>query len=167
MKTPFLILTSAMAAISLTWIPTLAGSPEAIATNSDLGRLQGRWTGRAGARKEIQVILTIQGRRVDAAISGPKGIRLQVQGEVKLDETTAPRKLDWINFTSADQQEFPQIPGIYKLDGDTFTVCNGGMNGSRPREFKPGDGVLSEVVVFQRERVASAATAKPAATTTR
>ena len=36
--------------------------------------------------------------------------------------------------------------------GDTFTVCNGGMNGSRPKEFKPGDGALAEVVVFERER---------------
>jgi uncharacterized protein (TIGR03067 family) len=167
MKTPFLIATSAMAAMTLTLTLTVAGSPEAIATNSDLGRLQGRWTARAGARKEIQVTLTIQGRRVDAAISAPKGIRLQVQGELKLDETTSPRMLDWINFTSADQQEFPQIPGIYKLDGDKFTVCNGGMNGSRPTEFKPGDGVLAEVVVFQRERVASAAKTKPAATATR
>jgi hypothetical protein len=86
---------------------------------------------------------------------------------VKLDETTSPRHVDWINFTSADQQEFPQIPGIYKLDGDTLTVCNGGMNGSRPKEFKPGDGVLSEVAVFQRQRVASAATTKAGATTTK
>ena len=73
--------------------------------------------------------------------------------------------LDWINFSSADQQEFPQIPGIYKLDGDSFTVCTGGMNGSRPKEFKPGDGVLSEVVVFQRERVAAAEKTKPEAPT--
>ena len=101
------------------------------------------------------------------AVNTAQGIRLQRQGEVKLDETTSPRKLDWINFSSADQQEFPQIPGIYKLDGDTFTVCNGGMNGSRPKEFKPGDGVLSEVVVFQRERVAAAEKTKPAAPTTK
>jgi uncharacterized protein (TIGR03067 family) len=151
--------------MNFSWITTLAGSPEAIAAASDLGRLQGCWTGRAGARKEIRVILTVRGRQVDVAISTPQGIRAKAQGVVKFDETTSPRQVDWINFTSADQQEFPQIPGIYKLDGDTFTVCNGGMNGSRPKEFKPGDGVLSEVVVFQRERVASADKAKPAPTT--
>ena len=122
-------------------------------------RVAGR-PARARARKS-RSFSTFRGRQVDVAISTPQGIRVQAQGEVKLDETTSPRQVDWINFTSADQQEFPQIPGIYKLDGDTFTVCNGGMNGSRPKEFKPGDGVLSEVVVFQRERVAATDKAKP------
>jgi uncharacterized protein (TIGR03067 family) len=167
MRTRFLILTAALSAMSFSWITTMAGSPEAIAANSDLGRLQGSWTARAGARKEIRVVLTVRGREVDVAISTPQGIRAKAQGVVKFDETTSPRQVDWINFTSADQQEFPQIPGIYKLDGDTFTVCNGGMNGSRPKEFKPGDGVLSEVVVFQRERVANADKTKPAATRTK
>jgi uncharacterized protein (TIGR03067 family) len=164
MSTRFLILTAALAAMTLSWNTTMAGSPEAIAAASDLGRLQGCWTGRAGARKEIRVILTVRGRQVDVAISTPQGIRVQAQGLVKFDEATSPRQVDWINFTSADQQEFPLIPGIYKLDGNTFTVCNGGMNGSRPKEFKPGDGVLSEVVVFERERVATADKPKPAAT---
>ena len=131
------------------------------------GPAPGPMDGPRGARKEIRVILTIQGRQVDVAHQHAQGIRLQAQGEVKLDETTSPRKVDWIKFTSADQQEFPQIPGIYKLDGDTFTVCTGGMNGSRPREFKPGDGVFSEVVVFQRERVASAEKTKPSGPATR
>ena len=167
MRTRFLILTAALSAMSFSWIATMADSPEAIAAASDQGRLQGSWTARAGARKEIRVVLTVRGREVDVAISTPQGIRAKAQGVVKFDETTSPRQVDWINFTSADQQEFPQIPGIYKLDGDTFTVCNGGMNGSRPKEFKPGDGVLSEVVVFQRERVANADKTKPAATRTK
>jgi uncharacterized protein (TIGR03067 family) len=167
MRLRFLMPALAFAAVSLSWITTFAGGPEAIATNSDLGRLQGRWTARAGARKEIQVSLSIQGRRVDVDINTAQGISLRAQGEVKVDESTSPRKVDWINFTSGDQQEFPQIPGIYKLNGDTFTVCNGGMNGSRPKEFKPGDGVLAEVVIFQRERVASAEKTKPSAPATR
>jgi uncharacterized protein (TIGR03067 family) len=167
MRTRILILGFTMAATSLCWVAAEAGGPETISANSDLGRLQGRWTARAGSRKEIQVALTIEGRRVDFDVNTAQGIRFRAQGEVKLDEKTSPRKLDWINFSSADQQEFPQIPGIYKLDGDSFTVCNGGMNGSRPKEFKPGDGVLSEVVVFQRERVAAADKTKPAAPTTK
>jgi uncharacterized protein (TIGR03067 family) len=167
MRTRFLIFAALLASTSLSWHTTLAGNPEPIAANSDLGRLQGRWTARAGARKEMRVVLTIQGRQVDVAISTPRGIRMQAQGVVKLDETPSPRQVDWINFTSADQQEFPPIPGIYKLDGDTFTVCNGGMNGSRPKEFKPGDGVLSEVVVFQRERIASTPKVKPVTTSTK
>ena len=155
MRTRFLILTAVMSAMSFSWITTSGRQPRGDCGRQRPGPAPGLLDGPRGARKEIRVILTIRGRQVDVAISTPQGIRVQAQGEVKLDETTSPRQVDWINFTSADQQEFPQIPGIYKLDGDTFTVCNGGMNGSRPKEFKPGDGVLSEVVVFQRERVAS------------
>jgi uncharacterized protein (TIGR03067 family) len=146
-----------LALVSITafgWISALAGT-EAIPADTDLGRLQGRWTARAGARREVRVVLIIQSRRVDATIITPQGVRFQVQGEVRLDETTSPRSLDWVNFSGADQQEFPQIPAIYKLDRDTFTLCNGGMNGTRPKEFKPGDGALADVVVFERERSSS------------
>ena len=138
------------------WISALAGT-EAIPADTDLGRLQGRWTARAGARREVRVVLIIQSRRVDATIITPQGVRFQVQGEVRLDETTSPRSLDWVNFSGADQQEFPQIPAIYKLDRDTFTLCNGGMIRTRPKEFKPGDGALADVVVFERERPPSVA----------
>ncbi len=144
------------ATVTLSWISARAGS-EAISPNTDLTRLQGRWTARAGARREVRVILSIQGRRVDATFKTPQGVSFEVQGEVRLDETTSPRSLDWVNFSGADQQEFPQIPAIYKLDGDIFTLCNGGMNGTRPKEFKPGEGALADVVVFERERPSSAA----------
>ena len=149
-----------MVAASWASIPAVGG-PETIPNDGDLGRLQGRWIARAGARREIRVILHVHGRSVDAAITTPQGLRLKVHGEVKLDEAASPRCVDWIKFTGADQQEYPPITGIYKFDGDTFTVCNGGMNGARPGEFKAGDGVLSEVVVFQRERATSVAKAKP------
>ena len=87
-------------------------------------------------------------------------MRLLLEGEIKLDESTSPRQLDWINFTGADQQEFPPLLAIYSVAGDRFTVCNGGMNGSRPTEFKRGDGILAEVVVFQRESAFAASKSK-------
>ena len=153
MNTKYLVL-SLVSIASLGWISALAGT-EAIPADTDLGRLQGRWAARAGARREVRVVLTIHGRRVDATIKTPQGISFEVQGEMRLDETTLPRSLDWVNFSGADQQEFPQIPAIYKLDRDKFTLCNGGMNGTRPKEFKPGDGALADVVVFERERSSS------------
>jgi uncharacterized protein (TIGR03067 family) len=154
MRAKYSLLTCVALAASLAWISAVSGT-ETIAKDSDLGRLQGRWTARAGARREIRVALNIQGRVVDALITTPQGVRLKLRGELKLDERSSPRGLDWIKFTGADQEEFPPIPAIYKIDRDTFTVCNGGLNGPRPREFKPGDGVLAEIVVFERERVTS------------
>jgi uncharacterized protein (TIGR03067 family) len=116
----------------------------------DLSRLQGRWSARAGARRAIQVTLEIQGQRVDVFFTTPQGVRIRFRGEVKLDERSSPRRPDWINFTGADQQDFPSILAIYKIDRDMFTVCNGGLHGSRPTEFKPGEGALAEIVVFRR-----------------
>jgi uncharacterized protein (TIGR03067 family) len=133
---------------------------------SDLARLQGRWTARAGARREVRVLLEIEGCKVTATVKTPHGARLLLTGEVKLDEKTSPRRVDWIKFTGADQQEFPGLLGIYTLKADRFTVCNGGLNGSRPNDFKPGDGILSEVVTFERERSLAAAKSKPSANST-
>ncbi len=149
MRAKISLLTSAVIAASLASISAVAGT-ESVPQNSDMSRLQGRWTAHAGARHEIRVTLDIRGQRVNADITTPQGLRIQVHGELKLDETSAPGSLDWIKFVGPDQQEFPPIPAIYKLDRNTFTVCNGGLNGSRPKEFKAGDGVFADVVVFQR-----------------
>jgi uncharacterized protein (TIGR03067 family) len=168
MKAKVYSLSVTMVALSL--IPAVGGT-ETTSKQSDLGRLQGRWTARAGARREVRVILEIKGRQATASIKTPSGVRLLLEGEVKIDETTSPRRLDWIKFTGADQQEFPPLLGIYAIDGDRFTVCNGGLNGSRPTEFKRGDGILAEVVVFQREPTVvvskSKTTVKPGATAKR
>jgi uncharacterized protein (TIGR03067 family) len=153
MRATFWFLAVSIAVGSLGWAAVVA-SAEAISPESDLGRLQGRWIANAGAKHEVRVVLTIQGRRASALIATPQGIRFQVHGEVQVDETTSPRRLDWVKFTGADQQQFPEIPAIYKLDQGTFIVCNGGLNGARPSEFKSGDGLLAEVVVFRRESAA-------------
>ncbi len=113
---------------------------EAGSRDTDLSRLQGRWTAKAGTRHEIHVLIEIKGRDVHAEIKTPQGLDFQVRGEVKLDETTSPRSLDWKKLTGPDQQPLPEIAAVYKIDGDTFTVCNGGFLGSRPKEFKPGEG---------------------------
>ena len=143
---------------------------EAVSRDGDLDRLQGRWTANAGARHDIHVVIEIKGRGVCAAIKTPQGLDFQVQAELKLDETTSPRSLDWKKLTGPDRQPLPEIAAVYKIDGDTFTVCNGGFLGARPKEFKPGEGVLADVVVFHRLdakdiRTGSApAPASPAAT---
>ena len=160
MNAKVIFLSFAMAVSSLASTPVYGGT-ETIPSDSDLGRLQGRWTARAGARREVRVVLEIKGRQATASIKTPHGMRLLLEGEVTLDETTSPRRVDWIKFTGADQQEFPPLLGIYTVNRDRFTVCNGGIDKARPTEFKAGDGVLAEVVVFERERPVTQAKAKP------
>jgi hypothetical protein len=39
---------------------------------------------------------------------------------------------------------------IYELSAGRFKVCTGGFYSDRPSQFKPGDGVLADVFVFER-----------------
>jgi uncharacterized protein (TIGR03067 family) len=162
MKAKTIFLSMTIVASSLASIKVCGGA-ETIPSGSDLGRLQGRWTARAGARREVRVVLEIKGHQATASIKTPHGMRLLLEGEVTLDETTSPRRVDWTKFTGADQQEFGPVLGIYRVKGDRFTVCNGGLDKPRPREFKAGDGLLAEVVVFERERPATEEKVKPSA----
>jgi uncharacterized protein (TIGR03067 family) len=81
----------------------------------------------------------------------PQGLTIRAQGGLRIDERTTPRALDWVNFLIAGQEEtFPDIPAIYALRGETLTICYGGPNGIRTVEFKAGDGVLADVLTFER-----------------
>jgi uncharacterized protein (TIGR03067 family) len=123
----------------------------ASACAGDLSRLQGCWTAKAGARRELKVTLDVEGRAVRVRVLTPQGLTIRAQGELRIDETTDPRALDWVNFVIAGQEEnFPDIPAIYTLSGETLTICNGGPNGIRPGAFKAGDGVLADVLTFVR-----------------
>ena len=143
------------------WISSLMmGSSLALAADAipgDLGRLQGCWTAKAGPKHDIAVTLTIKGGEVEVAIVTPQGIKLAVQGGLKLDETVMPRSLDWVGMSLLDGQELPDHLAIYSVQGDTFTLRNSGPNVGRPREFKPGDGPLNELLVFTRQKGESVA----------
>ena len=83
--------------------------------DEDLGRLQGRWTAMAGARQEIRVVLEVKGQGVTVAITTPQGLDFQAEGELKLDQKTTPRSLNWCNFVGPGQQPLPEIAAVYKV----------------------------------------------------
>jgi uncharacterized protein (TIGR03067 family) len=118
--------------------------------DGDLGLLQGRWTAMAGARRQVRVVLEVKGQAVSVAITTPQGLEFTAEGELKLDEKTTPRSLNWYNFIGPGEQPLPEIAAVYIVEGDTFTVCNGGFHGARPKEFKPGESALADLVVFHR-----------------
>ena len=99
---------------------------------------------------QVRVLLEVKGERVCVAISTPQGLDFQAEGELKLDERTTPRSLNWFNFIGPGEQPLPEIAAVYKVEGDTFTVCNGGFHGTRPKEFRPGEIALADVVIFRR-----------------
>lgn len=135
------------------WLVVLgasAGLAGETSTSSDVSRLQGKWEGRAGASGELRVNMEFDGSRVDVTVQTPQGLTIRAKGEIKLDESTSPRRVDWVGFTAGEFQSLPEIQGVYRLDGDAFVLCNGGFNGSRPEGFIPGDGPLADVLTFKR-----------------
>jgi uncharacterized protein (TIGR03067 family) len=110
-------------------------------STGDLAQLQGDWTVNAGPKKDIPVTLSVHGDQASVDFASPLGLKIQ---------TTNPKTIDWVGFSIVDGQDFPDILGIYELNPDSFRMVNGGMNDRRPKEFKKGDGVLADVLVFTR-----------------
>jgi RNA polymerase sigma-70 factor (ECF subfamily) len=72
----------------------------------------------------------------------PKGDQ---EGTYKLDPARKPKE---ITFTG---QEGKTQPGVYKLDGDTLTICINEEGNERPTEFASKEGTKLTLIVFKRE----------------
>jgi uncharacterized protein (TIGR03067 family) len=126
-------------------------------TKKELDRLQGEWTmvfleqrGRK-VRDEIvkQFKLTIKGDLwADTAARGQE--TAQTRTVITIDPSEDPKTIDLT--TKAGNDEFV-LPGIYKLDGDTLTLCRAAAPGDveRPKGFRTTaeEGVL---IVWKRAK---------------
>ena len=146
-----------MSLLPSTWLIAALALGQAPA--GDLDRLQGTWTTQAGPQKDIPVVLEIDGCCAHVNIQTPQGLKIQVQGESRLDEAAHPKSIDWIKFAASDGQEFPEVQAIYEIDGETLKLRTGGLADGRPTEFTPGEGVLSDVLIFQHQKVKTASAA--------
>lgn len=133
-------------------VPAVGAAPE---MSGDIAKLQGRWETRVGAKKEVGVVLVIKGCSVTATITTPVGMKVRAVGELKLDEATQPKSLDWVKFKTPDGLDVPELQAIYRLDGNRLTLRSGGFNDERPTAFEPGDGIWADVLLFDRAAVAS------------
>ncbi|WP_165072192.1 TIGR03067 domain-containing protein [Paludisphaera rhizosphaerae] len=118
--------------------------------SGDLAKLQGKWETQAGASRELRVTLEFTGKQAHVVIHTPQGLKIKARGEIRIDESTSPKRVDWVGFSAGDFQAIPEIQGVYKLEGEALILCNGGFNGARPVDFAPGDGPLADVVAFRR-----------------
>ena len=73
------------------------------------------------------------------------------QFSFKLDSTTDPKIIDFTRTADPDKGQI--LEGIYKLDGDTLTVClwSGMGTKSRPSEFATKPGTVHVLVVMKRK----------------
>lgn len=132
---------------------------------TDLDRLQGLWQ---------LVSLEVDGEDMPAGAAAGStivisrdtftstGMGATYEGTIEIDQTKTPGQFDLV-FT-AGHASGTRNPGIYRLDGDAWTICLATRGGRRPRIFatKPDSGLALET--FQRAakgRTASTAAIRP------
>src|SRR4051794_10008188 len=130
---------NAKATLSLVLVVLASGAAPSV--DGDLARLQGQWQTKVGLKKGTTVRIEIKGTAVAATISTRQGVKIQADGEVKVNESASPKALDWVKFTTLDGGEVPEVRAIYRIENDRLVIRSGGFNDQRPTEFNPGEGV--------------------------
>jgi RNA polymerase sigma-70 factor (ECF subfamily) len=143
-----LALTGAVVVGGARW--ALADRPAAArAAQKDEGKILGTWlvaSDEWGGQKGAEGGLT--GLRLTFAAAGKVTIKhgnQEEEGAYKLDPAKTPRQID----VTANGRE---LPGIYKLEGDTLTLCVDHGGGARPTEFASKPGTEVHLLTLKREK---------------
>jgi uncharacterized protein (TIGR03067 family) len=73
-----------------------------------------------------------------------------VPRQYKVNEKANPATIDITYQKDGAGGQPPDMLGIYKIDGDTLTLCYTPGGGERPTTFEPADGVKVAVLVLKR-----------------
>ena len=147
-----------MRTISLGVLPVLllvtasvcADVPKDTEVKKDLEKLQGKWTvasidenGKSAPAEEVaKYEITIKNDLFTIKVKDEATKQLRF----KLDPSQKPAVID---LTPNDKKE-KNVLGIYKIDGDTLTICATDENKERPTEFSATKGVA--LLVLKRAK---------------
>jgi uncharacterized protein (TIGR03067 family) len=123
-----------------------------VAGEQDPARLEGGWTAvraERDAREAAEIVghlLRFEGHTFSIR---EKGVTIY-EGTFGVDSSASPRAIDFKH--TGESSRGKTWRGIYRIDGDTLTICDNaaGVRKSRPTSFdtKPNSGRV--LVVFQR-----------------
>lgn len=119
---------------------------------SDEELLVGTWTGESGElggekvpEEKIQAFALTFAAEGKLTLKTPKEPGKEGQGTFTLDSTKNPRHIDLM----VEQEE---VRGIYKIEGDTLTLCMVRKQEERPTEFFSQVGTKQALIVLKREK---------------
>ena len=120
----------------------------------DLKKFEGNWT----IASWRQYGRDIDQEQLDTAKWEVKGDKYtfemggnQEEGKLKVDGSKKPATLD-LDITSGNDKGKGQ-PGIYKIDGDTITVCMAAPGGKdRPKDFTSTEDDMQILVTMKRKK---------------
>jgi uncharacterized protein (TIGR03067 family) len=116
--------------------------------------LQGDWTtksfllggGPLPQKKQFpDRLMTIKGETFSERRAG----KIAVRGTLKIDATKTPKWMD-ATFLEGGPGLNETVLGIYKLDGDTLTVCCGAVDDPRPSAFESKTGTSLRLIEYKR-----------------
>jgi uncharacterized protein (TIGR03067 family) len=121
---------------------------------TDLDKLQGAWNVTSLETDGQKLPATVfNGARI--VIDGNKfaslGMGATFEGTVKFDSASKPKAFDLL-FT-AGHAKGHRNPGIYKLDGDTWTICLATRGNKRPGKFATAAGTGFALETLERDGV--------------
>jgi uncharacterized protein (TIGR03067 family) len=116
---------------------------------NELEKLQGTWSITKVERDGDDLSDQVGGAEME--INGEKYAAPNIAASFKLDPSKNPKAID-ISYTEGPAAG-QTVKGIYKLDGDTFTICRAlAESGDRPKEFTAPSGSGRMLFEFKRKK---------------
>ena len=130
----------------------LAGGGDA---KKDLDMMQGKWSvqsikesdGKNPPDDELKNLEVIVKDDTMKIIYAPKKDTLDAF-KLKLDPAKKPKAVDFTHTEGPDKGKTEL--GIYKIEGDTVTICVNDFEKERPTEFKTKEGSKITVIVLKK-----------------
>jgi uncharacterized protein (TIGR03067 family) len=73
-----------------------------------------------------------------------------MEGLFAVDPSKEPKRIDMTRTDRQNEGNDSTVFAVYKLEGDTLTVCYGVGSRNRPSDLKPGED--RSVIIYKRKK---------------